>query len=134
MYVLRSADSREMESIRKCVSRRSSSPWTTLIPSMACVLAFAGCSVIDVVANLGEPTTPGGEKIEEKVDPASAPLMSSGPGGNARAKLRAYYERERSSSSKDADPNNPIVRCNAQGKTHFVRKQDCEIRGGRIVG
>ena len=39
----------------------------------------------------------------------TGPAAGGGGEGNAREKLRAYYERERTSSAKDADPNNPIV-------------------------
>ena len=102
----------------------------TAVLTLLCCAILAGCSVVEVIDNLGEPTTPGGEKIEK---PSNAPAPDSGQNGNARAKLRAYYERERSSSAKDADPDNPIVRCMVRGKSQNLRKYDCEIRGGRAL-
>ncbi len=98
---------------------------------LALALMLAGCSVVDVIDNLGEPTTPGNSAPSP--DSAANPQPGAPGDSNARATLRAYYERERTAEKKEADPNNPIVRCKSQGQTQFIRKYDCEVRGGQVL-
>ena len=49
-------------------------------------------------------------------------------GGSAREKLDAYYNRE--PRRVEQDPNDPLVSCRLHGKTQFMRKSHCTLRGG----
>ena len=61
-------------------------------------------------------------------DAKAAKSEKAAAGGTAREKLDAYYNRE--PRRVEQDPNDPLVSCRLHGKTQFMRKSDCTLRGG----
>ena len=107
---------------------------------VACALAAAplsGCFVLDEIdkgMEMMEAHTP---RDQKKKDPA-ADLRRGGGGGHlgARQRLADYYAEQRAKAaprSTSRDPKGQMVRCNIGGATHFMRKLDCEVRGGRVA-
>ena len=92
-----------------------------------CLLAAPGCFVFEEMDNAGKPPKSAGAPAAKT---AAAP---SETGGSARAKLQAYYNRK-PRQRPEHDPADPIVRCSSGGKLQFMRKQECELRGGEVEG
>jgi hypothetical protein len=84
------------------------------------LMATPGCSVWETVSGIGD----GYVKKTEEPEAAKA----AAPGNTPQAKLKAYYNREPKKVEKD--PNNPIVTCTVRGSTSFLRRDDCQLRGG----
>ena len=84
-----------------------------------------GCEIVDVVANLGN-----GYADKPKKEAPVAAKPSGQQNSTAHAKLKAYYNR-RTKEAAPEDPSNPIVPCQTGSGTQFLRRHDCELRGGR---
>jgi hypothetical protein len=97
-----------------------------LVSTLALLVA-PGCFVLDELDGKG--TTAGGSAASKtaKTQAAVEPMDTS----SGRAKLQAYYNRK-SRRQVDEDPNDPIVRCLSGGSVQFMRKYQCELRGGQI--
>jgi hypothetical protein len=81
----------------------------------------SGCSIWD---EIGGPSAP---------EPKKAAGGSEAATGTPQARLqqlRDQYQRDAKPAEVDAD--NVIVRCSTNGATQFMRKYDCQLRGGRI--
>jgi hypothetical protein len=109
---------------------------------VACALAAAplsGCFVLDEIdagMAIMESHTPQDQK-KKNVDPATG-LQRGGGGGHlgARQRLADYYAEQRAKApprSTSTDPKDQMVRCNVGGTTHFMRRLDCQVRGGRVA-
>jgi len=99
----------------------------TVASLLLAALLVSGCSVVEVIDNIGKDMGPPAKKTEEKTDELPAV-----PDGSNQAKLRAYYNRK--PKEVEEDPNDPIVNCKTSSGTQFMRKYDCALRGGRVVG
>jgi hypothetical protein len=103
----------------------------TLPVLIGCLLISGGCSVLEVIDGIGKDSKP--PKPTAKDSASADPALPPVPEGSAKAKLRAYYNRKPAKAVEE-DPNNPIVRCGLQSGTQFMRKYDCDLRGGRSLG
>ena len=110
---------------------------------VACALATAplsGCFVLDEIdagMEIMEAHTPQDQKKKKNVDPATG-LQRGGGGGHlgARKRLSDYYAEQRAKAaprSTSKDPEDQMVRCEIAGATHFTRRRDCNVRGGRVA-
>ncbi len=108
---------------------------------VACALAAAplsGCFVLDEIdkgMEIMEAHTPQDQKKKAKSETG---LRPGGGGGHlgARRRLAEYYAEQRAKAprrSKSTDPEDQMVRCNIGAATHFMRKRDCDVRGGRVA-
>jgi hypothetical protein len=55
---------------------------------------------------------------------------------NARQRLAEYYAEQRakaSSGSKSKDPGDAVGRCRLRGSIEFLRRSDCQLRGGTFL-
>jgi hypothetical protein len=87
-----------------------------------------GCSVLEVIDGIGGPSEP--EKSEAAATSEDAAAES---GGTSQEKLRAYYDRQRRKNrAEPEDPDNPIVSCRLSSGTQFLRRHDCDLRGGQM--
>jgi hypothetical protein len=98
-----------------------------LVALVLTLLMAPGCFVFDELDGKG--VTGGGPKPSKAAKTQTAePVASS---SNAREKLQAYYNR-RPRRRVEEDPSDPIVGCLSGGRVEFMRKHQCELRGGRI--
>lgn len=112
------------------MAKRTHTRWPAgLVLCLVALTASTGCPVVEVINDIGKPIspTPAAEEPSAEVVPDG-----TAPEGNAQAKLKAYYNRKPRRKA-EADPNNPIVQCRTKSGTQFVRKYDCELRGGRVA-
>jgi hypothetical protein len=91
--------------------------------------AATGCSVLEVIDGMGAPDEP-----KKSKETATAEDGWAESGGNSQDKLRAYYDRQRRKKAEPDDPDNPIVSCRLRSGTQFLRRHDCDLRGGQITG
>jgi hypothetical protein len=94
-------------------------------------LLSAGCEVVEVIDGIGKDPKAEAAAAEQSAADESAAAME---GGTSKAKLEAYYKRSRSDKGRDDDPDDPIVQCETGGSVLFIRKYDCQMRRGRILG
>ena len=47
------------------------------------------------------------------------------------ASLGGWIEEATEEAPPERDPSDTVVRCQVAGKTQFLRKSDCRVRGGR---
>ena len=47
--------------------------------------------------------------------------------------LKKWWQKKREPAPAKRDPDDVIVRCQIAGTTHFTRKSDCMLRGGRVI-
>jgi hypothetical protein len=94
-------------------------------------LLSTGCEVVEVIDGIGKDPKAEAAAAEQSAADESAAAME---GGTSKAKLEAYYKRSRSDKGRDDDPDDPIVQCETGGSVLFIRKYDCEMRRGRILG
>ena len=90
---------------------------------LGCLIAVGllatGCGEINDMLDAGAGEKPAAAGPQATADTA---------GQSAREKLDAYYNRE--PREFEQDPNDPVVTCRLRGKTQFMRRSDCKIRGG----
>ena len=109
---------------------------------VACALAtvpLSGCFALDEIdagMEIMESHTSQDQK-KKNVDPATG-LQLDGGGGHlgARKRLADYYAEQRAKAaprSTSKDPKDQMVRCDIAGASHFMRRRDCEVRGGRVA-
>ena len=91
------------------------------------LLLAPGCFVFDELDGKGS-TAAGSRPGQAAKTQSAEPVASS---SNAREKLQAYYNR-RPRRRVEEDPTDPIVGCLSGGRVEFMRKHQCELRGGRI--
>ncbi len=96
-----------------------------------------GCFVFDeldqgekVMEQLGP-----GKNAARKQQPAPAvretePAKPSGPG--ALERLQAWWDQATAPEPVRRDPSDVIVRCRIDGSAQFMRKSDCQLRGGQV--
>jgi len=99
-----------------------------LVSALLALSVSTGCSVIDVIDNLGS-DMPGAKK---KTAVKAETTTPSQEGGGAKSKLQAYYNRKPKRSAPE-DPDNPIIRCKSSSGTQYLRKHDCDLRGGHAA-
>jgi hypothetical protein len=97
-------------------------------------LLSAGCEVVEVIDGIGKDPkaeAAAAAAAKQSADDESAGAMGA---GTPKAKLEAYYKRSRSDKGREDDPDDPIVQCETGGSVLFIRKYDCQMRRGRILG
>jgi hypothetical protein len=98
-------------------------------------LLCSGCFIIDEIE--------AGQAIMQAHSPDSEPQKETGsatrPGGgakSARQRLAEYYAKQRakaSTASKSEEPGDVAGRCRIRGSTQFLRRSDCQLRGGTFL-
>jgi hypothetical protein len=95
-------------------------------------LMCSGCFVVDEIE--------AGREIMEAHNPNSEPekAKEGSPGApqTARQRLADYYAEQRakaSSGSRDTDAADEVGRCRIGGSTEFLRRSDCQVRGGTFL-
>jgi len=105
----------------------------------ALLLVAPGCFVLDELdagREIMEKHSPK-KKVEKQEEPPKA--AASARGGDDEgvvARLRGWLAERTAETSPDRPqygPDDGAVRCRIGGNTHFVRKSDCQLRGGRIL-
>ena len=107
------------------------------LASLAALLLLApGCFVLDELdagRALMEQHSP--KKAEEKKPAAATRMASADTDQGLIDELQGWWKkkrREAEEASRPApDPDDVPVRCRIGGRTHFVRKSDCALRGGQ---
>jgi hypothetical protein len=96
-------------------------------------LLLTGCEVVEVIDGIGKDpkAEAAAAAAKQNADDESAAAMGA---GTPKAKLEAYYKRSRSDKGREDDPDDPIVQCETGGSVLFIRKYDCQMRRGRILG
>jgi hypothetical protein len=96
----------------------------------------AGCFVFDELdkgQEIMEQLGPGKAKKKKEEAATAAPASPStarrGPG--AMDRLKGWWRQATEPAPAPPDPNDKIVSCTLGGSTQFMRKSDCELRGGR---
>ncbi len=106
----------------------------------ALLLLVPGCFVfeeLDAGRKLMEQHSP--KTAKKKPEPAKAGASNpsgAGDDGGLLAQLRGWLaERSARAGSErpQHDPDDVPVRCRIGSRTHFVRKSDCQLRGGLIL-
>ena len=104
----------------------------------ALLFLVPGCFVFDELEagrKLMEQHSP--KTAEKKPEPAKAAASrpsGAGDDGGLLAPLKGWLaERSAGSGGPQHDPDDVPVRCRIGSRTHFVRKSDCQLRGGRIL-
>lgn len=98
-------------------------------------LLCSGCFVIDEIEAgqaIMKAHSPDSEPEAEKSDAA----RPSGGTQTARQRLAEYYAKQRakaSTASKSTDPGDAVGRCRIRGSTEFLRRSDCQLRGGTFL-
>ena len=49
------------------------------------------------------------------------------------ASLGGWLQEATEKAPAERDPSDTVSRCQVGGRTHYLRKSDCRIRGGRIL-
>lgn len=103
-----------------------------LVICILTALACSGCFVLDEIEQ--------GQAIMEEHTPKSAspagPAKADSPEGtgkSARQRLAEYYAEQRARAqapTRSDDPGDAIGRCRIGGSTKFLRRSDCQLRGG----
>ena len=100
-----------------------------LVIALGACLLLGGCFVFEEIDE--------GMKMMEANSPKKeAPPLSKGRPGTARERLADYYAKQRANAaprSAVTDPKDQMVRCNIRGAAHFMRRLDCDLRGGRVI-
>ena len=94
------------------------------------VAPLGGCSIVEVIDGIGK--DPKAEAAAKKKQAEADASAAAPAGGSQQEKLRAYYNRKPKQVVED--PNDPIVTCRLPSGKHFMRKQECVQRGGRVSG
>jgi len=47
--------------------------------------------------------------------------------------LKKWWQKKREPAPAKRDPDDDVVSCRIAGTTHFTRKSDCMLRGGRVI-
>jgi len=90
-----------------------------------------GCEVVEVIDGIGKDPKAEAEAAKQSVAEESAAAMDA---GTPKAKLEAYYRRTRRDNGREDDPDDPIIQCETGGRVMFIRKNDCAMRRGRVLG
>ena len=100
-------------------------------------LLCGGCFVIDELDKgtaIMEAHSPRSAKTQAKTGGATS--KSDGSPRSARERLNEYYAKQRAKapgSAATADPGDEVGRCVIRGTTHYTRRSDCRLRGGRFL-
>lgn len=106
----------------------------------ALLLVAPGCFVFDELdagREIMEKHSPK-NKVEKKEEesPKAAASARGGDDEGLVAQLRGWLVDRTAKTTPDRpqyDPDDVPVRCRIGAGTHFVRKSDCQIRGGRVL-
>ena len=73
--------------------------------------------------------------LDDANEPAAVAPLEEEPGlvASLSQKLQAWWTSVRQPSAPERDPNDVTVRCEINGRMHFTRKSDCNLRGGSIL-
>lgn len=75
-------------------------------------------------------------KKPEPAAPAASAPSGAGDDGGLLAQLQGWLAERSARTGAERpqhDPDDVPVRCRIGGSTRFVRKSDCQLRGGRIL-
>lgn len=70
-------------------------------------------------------------KKKEAVAQSAAPAEDQ---PTPEERLREWWSNARTLGSEEGDTEDPLVSCALRGRTEFVRRSDCLVRGGRPAG
>ncbi len=76
-------------------------------------------------------------KNKEPVEEAPPPSRRSSDAGTVKktwAKVKRWGKRQLEPDRPPPHPDNVVVRCVRNGKTHYTRRFDCKTDGGRVTG
>ena len=100
-----------------------------------CILAAfvcGGCFVFDEIDKGQEMMNTHSPDTGQAAGPAKAD-SAEGAGKTARQRLAEYYAEQRANAAppkKSDDPGDAIGKCRIGGSTKFLRRSDCQLRGG----
>lgn len=101
-----------------------------LLSLIAITLLCGGCFVFDEIE--------AGQEIMEAHSPGTkeAAVEDDGTPKSARDKLNSYYAKQRAKASaptKSEDASDKLGQCRIGGRTNFMRRSDCQTRGGKFL-
>jgi surface antigen len=102
-------------------------------------LLCGGCFVLDEIDQgyaIMEAHSPKGKKSEPETETTSAAKNPDGTPMSARERLNDYYAKQRAKApvaAKTAEAGDQVGRCVIRGATHYTRRSDCRLRGGKFL-
>lgn len=107
-----------------------------LLLAMLASLGVSGCFAFDEIQSgidiMEEHSPAANSKKAKQPEPeSSGDTESKLP--ELKAQLAKWWRNALEEEPPPPDPNDGIVRCQVHGKLSFMRRSDCEIRGGRLV-
>ena len=102
-------------------------------------LLCGGCFVLDEIDQgmaIMEAHTPQSKKAKANAGVPGMAESDDGSPKSARDRLNEYYAKQRAKapgSAATADPGDEVGRCVIRGTTHYTRRSDCRLRGGRFL-
>ena len=73
------------------------------------------------------------EKQQPQTAEAPTPSGSASEGPGIGERLQGWWKKATTPAPLAPDPSNVAVRCELPGGTQFMRKYDCQLRGGRFA-
>lgn len=99
-----------------------------------------GCFVLDEIdkgQRLMEQHSPRAREQAAKREEAAAAPRSARAGAKQEEGtlegLKKWWKKKREPAPPKRDPDDGAVRCQIGRTTHFTRKSDCMLRGGRVI-
>jgi len=106
----------------------------------ALLVVAPGCFVLDELEAGRKIMEQHSPKTEEQREAARSKTSSTSSdkraGEGLVAQVQSWIAKQKSALEEDraaADPDDVPIRCEIRGKMHFVRKSDCQLRGGHIL-
>ena len=73
------------------------------------------------------------EKAAQQEEASAAPRAGAKQEEGTLDGLKKWWKKKREPAPPKRDPDDGAVRCQIAGTTHFTRKSDCMLRGGRVL-
>jgi hypothetical protein len=106
-----------------------------LVLCLMVALLCGGCFVFDEIEQGQAIMAAHSPKSERQEDPAK-PDGVEGAGKTARERLTEYYAKQRAKAGPPKtsdDPGDSIGQCRIGSSTSFLRRYDCQLRGGTFL-
>jgi hypothetical protein len=112
-----------------------------MLRRISCVLIAGlcwGCFVFDEIdagQKWMDDHSPNAERRGEEAPPATALASARKPKSEPGMgdKLKQWWAKVTEPPPPPPDPNDVIVRCQLGAATHFTRKNECLLRGGKVI-
>jgi hypothetical protein len=109
-----------------------------ILPIALAALLCQGCFVFDeldkgqAIMDQHSPTRSKGARAEAARKAEGSPQRTEDEEGILE-RLQQWWTKVREPAPPQRDASDVVVRCEIKGNTHFTRKSDCRIRGGRAI-